>query len=94
MKSDTHSWVIDSLEENSAAVEQDGGTVFQFPRFLLPEQAREGDHCKVSFIDAPDGERRFTVKLDSAATQAARQRSAAQVAPVTKSRDPGGNINL
>lgn len=94
-KSSGHSWVIDSMEENSAAVEQDGSTVFQIPRSLLPAGAREGDHLKVSPIDSGEGrELRITIQLDHDATQAARQRSAAQVAPSVQSRDPGGHIKL
>ena len=95
MKSGGHTWVIDSMEENSASVEQDGSTVFQVPRSLLPAGVREGDVCIVSFSDSgTDRARKVTVQLDEKATQAAKARSAAQVAPQGKSNDPGGPIKL
>lgn len=94
-KSDAHVWVIDSVEESSAAVEQDGSTVYQLPRFLLPAIAHEGDVCSVTVTDsATAGLRTIAVELDEKATRAAKDRSAAQVATKGNSNDPGGPIKL
>lgn len=95
MKNGAHSWVVDSLEENTAAVEQDGGTVYQIPRFLLPPGALEGDVCKVTSTHESTGRRRaVNVEIDEKATQAARKRSADQLAVPAKKHDPGGPIKL
>ena len=87
-------WVVDSMEENTAAVEQDGGPVYQIPRLLLPDTVKEGDICRVSAQkNAQPGTLIFTVTIDQKATESAKQRSAAQVAP-KPSNDPGGPIKL
>lgn len=95
MKPEVTSWMVDILEENSAAVQQNGSVVYQIPRFLLPAGAREGDTCEVSVAasSAPDSTT-FTVTVDRQATQAAKARSAAQLASTPKSKDPGGPIKL
>lgn len=95
MKSIERTWVVDSMEENSAAVEQDGSTVYQIPRFLLPAGVREGDVCRV-VTQAESAQHGVTVNIwvDEKATQLAKDRSAAQLASAPKSKDPGGPINL
>lgn len=95
MKPIERTWVVDSMEENSAAVEQDGSTVYQIPRFLLPAGVREGDVCRVSAPagSAPHGIT-VTIELDEKATQIAKDRSSLQLASMPKSKDPGGPINL
>jgi|GEM_PF-3729383 len=35
--------IIDRLEENMAVIEYETGKTFSVPRFLLPEEAQEGD---------------------------------------------------
>jgi hypothetical protein len=88
-------WVVDSIEENTAAVEQDGGTVYQIPRLLLPKGVKEGDVCQVTIKEgANPAALVVTVSIDEKATTAAKQRSAAQVAMKPKSNDPGGPIKL
>lgn len=87
-------WVVDSIEENSASVEQDGVTFHEVPRFLLPQDVKEGDVCDVSSDVTRKGTVITTVTIDDAATLAAKQRSAAQLAATPQSKDPGGPIHL
>ena len=87
-------WIVDSIEENSAAVEQGGRIVYQVPRFLLPSSVREGDVCRVVTEPRGSGSVSITVEVDQKATTAAKERSAAQLAATPKSKDPGGPIKL
>lgn len=43
-----HTWVIDAIEDDSAAVEVDGRQITHVPRWLLPSDARDGDVLTVS----------------------------------------------
>lgn len=88
-------WIVDSIEENTVAVEQDAGRLYELPRFLFPKEIREGDICRI--VVAPGSEKGVlsaTVSIDEKATLAAKARSAAQVASPPPKRDPGGPINL
>ena len=94
MQATERQWVVDSIEENTAAVEQDGRGVYQVPLFLLPPGVREGDICSVTAEPGKDATVTITVALDRKSTSAAKERSAAQLATAPKSKDPGGPINL
>lgn len=80
-----HRWVIDSIEESSASIELDGGSMLQLNASLLPPGAKDGDVLRV------------TIELDPAATQQALDASARQVKrgrDASAKRDPGGDIVL
>ncbi len=93
-------WLLDSLEEDSAQIEEDGVRVVHTPRSILPENAKEGDVLIVEREDLPAGKHdavRVTIRIDRAATRAAKLKSRQQVRRVSeasKKRDPGGDIGL
>ena len=103
-------WIIDSLEEDSAQIEEDGTKVIHVPRSILPEGAREGDVLIVERDDQPAAGKgaqqgpkrqghavRVTITLDPGATRAAKFKSQQQVRRVSqamKKPDPGGDIIL
>ena len=89
-----HRWMIDSMEEQTAAVEQDSGPVFQIPRFLLPVNVREGDICSVDAEPDGKGGSLIKISIDADATKAALQRSARQLQQKPGKADPGGPIIL
>jgi hypothetical protein len=98
MPSQSHSWVVDVLEESSASVEIDGGSTIVIPRWLLPATAREGDVLRVTHDRPADGQRStLTIEADAGATKKARRVSSAQIAKAreqSKETDPGGDISL
>jgi len=78
-----HHWVVDSIEESAASIELDDGTMVTIPLAQLPPGTHQGAVLRV------------TIAVDAAATKAAYERSAAQVAMIRKqSKDPGGDIVL
>ena len=97
-------WTIDSLEEDSAQIEEDGLRVIHVPRSILPEGAREGDVLTVlreeegSAKGAQRGETvRVTITIDRGATRAAKFKSRQQVrraSQASKKIDPGGDVVL
>jgi Protein of unknown function (DUF3006) len=97
-------WIIDSLEEDSAQIEEDGVRVIHTPRSILPEGAREGDVLIVTREDVPAGKGtratdsvRITITLDQGATRAAKFKSRQQVRRISeasKKLDPGGDVIL
>lgn len=87
-------WMVDSIEEETASVDQ-GGRMYQVPRFLLPEGVREGDICTVAVDCEKTGKAAVTtIIVDAHATRQAMDKSAAQLASAPRSSDPGGNITL
>ncbi len=100
-----HTWTIDSLEEDSAQIEEDGVRVIHVPRSILPDRAREGDVLIVTREDARAGGKgaqagtsvRVTITLDQGATRAAKFKSRQQVRRISqasKKLDPGGDVIL
>ena len=89
---ETHRWAIDQLEEGTAAVEQDGDHMYEIPRWLVPATAREGDVLSAQLATGSDGEVTITVRVDRAATDAARAPKPRKSARSAK--DPGGDIAL
>src|SRR3712207_4004014 len=98
-------WTIDSLEEDSAQIEEDGLRVIHVPRSILPEGAREGDVLIVTREDVSAGGKatqgaasvRVTITLDQGATRAAKFKSRQQVRRISqasKKMDPGGDVIL
>ena len=84
-----HTWVVDVIEDDAAAVEVDGRRVTPVPRFLLPSDARDGDVLRVTH--ARSGTRSaFTIEVDHDATRVAFQRSAQQL----RGAPPGGSGDI
>ncbi len=66
----THRWAVDQVEENTAAVEQDGDHIYQIPRWLLPSGARDGDVFTAPPETNSEGFLIITVRPAPAATDA------------------------
>jgi hypothetical protein len=103
--SPAHTWIIDSLEEDSAQIEEDGVRVIHVPRSILPEAAREGDvlivtreeHASAGKTPNDAASIQLTITLDQGATRAAKFKSRQQVrriSQVSKKIDPGGDVIL
>jgi hypothetical protein len=92
----SHSWAIDSIEENSASVEIDGKAMAQLPKWMLPRAAKEGDVLAVKHELWDDGMRStLSISVDAEATRKARERSTAVPAKTGKEKvDPGGDIKF
>jgi hypothetical protein len=94
MKNERHTWTIDVIEENAAAVEVDGRQVTPLPRWLLPEGAKEGDVLTVRHERTRERST-LTIEIDRDAGEKARRRSKAQVRrSEVASNDPGGDVVL
>jgi ACT domain-containing protein len=93
-------WIIDSLEEESAQIEEDGVRVIHVPRSILPPGAAEGDVLTVALERQRRGKReavRVTITLDPEATKEAMEKSQEQVNRIRKAsrrRDSGGDVVL
>lgn len=85
-------WTIDSMEEDGAALETEGGRLVTVPSALLPEGAAEGMVVRVT-TSSPESDQPLSIILDPAATAAALERSRAQLRRPT-GEDPGGDIAL
>ncbi len=73
--------IIDRFEESWAVLELPDGTTFNFPRSLLPEEAKEGDILY------------FEVSIDEEATRKRREH-VQDLLDDLKSQDKGGDIEL
>ena len=84
-----HTWVVDVIEDEAAAVEVDGRRVTPIPRWLLPTDARDGDVLRV--IHSRSASRStFTIEVDHDATRLAYERSAEQL----RNAPPGGSGDI
>jgi len=86
-----HTWVVDVIDEGSAAVEVDGRQITPIPRWLLPTDARDGDVLRVTH--ARSGSRSIlSIEIDRDAKRLALEQSAEQLEdlPVTGR----GNVEL
>lgn len=94
MTAKQHRWILDSIEEGVAAVEEDGARLVHVPLRLLPPGVKENDVLAVT-VETGESSSILRVEIDRAATAEALRRSAEQVAgrpgPL---RDPGGDIVL
>ena len=79
-----HRWAVDQVEDGTAAVEQDRDHVYQIPRWLLPENAHDGDVFTASRTAGSDGSVIITVRLEQAAG------GPANAARAKRSRGPRG----
>jgi DUF3006 family protein len=93
-------WIIDSFEEDSAQIEEDGVRVIHVPRSILPPGAREGDVLTVGMEQQRRGRReavRVTITFDPDATRDAMEKSRKQVKrakDASRRRDSAGDIEL
>jgi hypothetical protein len=83
----THRWAIDRVEEDTAAVEQDGDHVYEIPRFLIPPGARDGDILAVTASPGARDEVTVTIRLDRAAASEAKKKSSRRNPPKGSSGD-------
>ena len=90
MADEERRWVVDSIEDGIAAVEEDGAPMLYVPAWLLPAAAREGDVLRVSRRDE-GAAAALRIEVDRGATDEARSRSREQVSRLSHT-DPGGDI--
>ena len=91
MTDERHVWIIDAIEEDVAAIEEDGERLRHVARWLLPAEAREGSVLIVTRRPGADGAVRLDITLDDGA--AMRSRDDARTRPRNPS-DRGGDIVL
>lgn len=90
MPDEARRWVVDSIEDGVAAVEEDGARMRYAPAWLLPSAAREGDVLRVSRRDE-GAAASLRIEVDGRATDEALGRSREQVGRLSHN-DPGGDI--
>ena len=93
-----HTWSVDSIEEGTVRVEEDGSRMLSVSLSVLPAGIREGQILRVSrSLTADDQPIVHSVAIDSAATAAALDASArktAQAAAESRKGDRGGDVTL
>jgi hypothetical protein len=90
MADEERRWVVDSIEDGIAAVEEDGARMLYVPAWLLPSAAREGDVLRVSRRNE-GAVSSLRIEVDEGATDQAHSRSREQVSRRPRN-DPGGDI--
>lgn len=81
-----HTWIVDVLDDDAAAIEVDGRRITPVPRWLLPADAQSGDVLRVTHLRS--GSRStLAIDVDRDATRAALDRSARQL----HDAPPGGS---
>ncbi|HEX2095481.1 MAG TPA: DUF3006 domain-containing protein [Longimicrobiaceae bacterium] len=88
------SWMVDSVEEGIAAVEEDGGRILRLPLWLLPEGVREGEILAVLREGDTNRGSVLIVRVDREATERALRRSRVRMGQAPPGNDPGGPIVL
>jgi hypothetical protein len=92
MADGAHRWIVDSIEEQAAAVEIDGRQVIPLPLWLLPEGVMEGHVLSVAH-ERGDKQSSIRITIDHTATHDALKRSEEQVR-TPRGSDPGGDVKL
>jgi hypothetical protein len=88
-----HRWTVDRFEGDLVVVELGDGGFLDLPRWMIPDDAREGAHLAVRSHSGEEGVRVLEVAVDHAATEAARAEVHATLERL-RARDPGGDIAL
>jgi len=86
VRASRHTWIVDVIEDDAAAVEVDGRRVTPIPRWLLPADAKDGDVLRVTHARSASRST-FSIEVDRNATRVAYQRSADQL----RNAPPGGS---
>ena len=84
-------WIVDSIEEGIAALEEDGERLVHLPAWLLPKETREGTTLLVERERTGKGASAVRITIDDGATREVRR--------ISKERrssggDSGGDIKL
>lgn len=90
-RAERRQWIVDSVAEDVAAIEEDGERIVRVPRWLLPKGAREGSVLSVT-RSVEGGEVVLRIELDAAAEAEVLERSRRQVEGGTG--DAGGDVVL
>ena len=90
MADEERQWVVDSIEDGVAAVEEDGARMLHVPAWLLPATVREGDVLRVSRRHE-GAAATLRIEVDGDAARQALDRSREQVSRLSHT-DPGGDI--
>lgn len=91
MPDERHIWIIDSIEEDVAAVEEDGERLRHVARWLLPAEAREGTVLSVAREVGADGAIRLRIAIERVTLDG--DRANARERP-RSAADRGGDIVL
>lgn len=86
-------WVVDSVEDGIAAVNDGGGRILHLPASILPSGTRGGDVLSVTRTADGEGACTLRIAIDRAATDQALRISREQVERRLP-HDPGGDIVL
>jgi hypothetical protein len=91
MAPERHRWVVDSVEEGIAALEEDGERLIHLPAWLLPRGAREGAILSAEREHAAKESSVIRIRVDEDASR--------DVQRISRERrssggDEGGNIKL
>lgn len=91
----TSVWVIDQINEPSAAVEVDGGSIMTVPTWILPEGVQEGDVFRVRH-ERQAGRVELVIEHDAEEQRRRLARSKAQVeqGEAATSKNTPGDIVL
>ena len=73
-----HTWVVDVMDEDAAAIEVDGRRITPIPRWVLPADARDGDVLRVTHARS-GSHSTLSIEVDRDATRNALERSAQQL---------------
>ena len=79
MRTSRHSWIVNVLDDDVAAVEIDGRAVTSLPRWMLPAGVREGDVLTVLHERKRRGSR-LTIVIDRERTATAYRQTEADAA--------------
>lgn len=84
-------WVVDSIDEGVARIEEDGERIIHVPRWMLPDRVREGSVLAVTRV-VEDESLVLRIGHDERAEADALERSRRQVESETG--DEGGDVVL
>lgn len=66
--SERHAWIVDSIEEDVATVEEDGARTLHVPRRLLPAAASEGSVLSVERAEDSGGTVQLRITIAASST--------------------------
>jgi hypothetical protein len=86
-------WTVDRREGELFVVVEETGRTLELPAWMLPAATREGDSLELIEAPADPDVRRWTIRRDDAATDAAGEQARELIRRLA-SRDAGGDVTL
>ncbi len=87
MAPDRRRWIVDSIEEGIAALEEDGERLVHVPAWILPKETREGTTLLVERERTAKGASAVRITIDDEAKRISKERP-------DRGGDSGGDIRL